>query len=83
MLNQDHRPLLRCSTHRGLRRPALVLLVQKQEDYRRKNMEFRLHGVVVPRGVCRGERFPFKIPVSAVFLSAVNPPRKRWRIGLS
>ncbi|KAJ1118623.1 hypothetical protein NDU88_006812 [Pleurodeles waltl] len=62
---------------------ALVLLVQEQEDYRRKNMEFRLHGVFLPHGVCRGEPFSFEMPVSAVFLSAVNPPRKRWRIGLS
>ncbi|KAJ1159001.1 hypothetical protein NDU88_011671 [Pleurodeles waltl] len=28
-----------------------------------------------------GERFPFEMAVSAVFLSAGLPPRKRWRIG--
>ncbi|KAJ1107810.1 hypothetical protein NDU88_005199 [Pleurodeles waltl] len=44
-------------------------------------MEFRLHGALLHRGLCRGERFPFEIPVSAMFLSAVNPPRKKWRIG--
>ncbi|KAJ1205007.1 hypothetical protein NDU88_000442 [Pleurodeles waltl] len=40
---------------------AFVLLVEEQEDYRRENLEFRVHVVLVPRGVCRGERFPFGI----------------------
>ncbi|KAJ1127564.1 hypothetical protein NDU88_005963 [Pleurodeles waltl] len=35
--------------------PAFMLLVEEQEDYRRENLEFRLHGVLVPRGVCRAE----------------------------
>ncbi|KAJ1116974.1 hypothetical protein NDU88_005175 [Pleurodeles waltl] len=60
--------------------PALLMIVQEQEDYRREYLEFRVHGVLLPRGVCRGERFPTEMAVSAVFLSTVNPPRKRWRI---
>ncbi|KAJ1121131.1 hypothetical protein NDU88_009259 [Pleurodeles waltl] len=39
-------------------------------------MKFRLLGVLLPRGVCRGERFSFEMPVSALFLSALNPPGK-------
>ncbi|KAJ1153329.1 hypothetical protein NDU88_006090 [Pleurodeles waltl] len=58
-----------------------MMVVQEQEDYRREYLEFRFHGVLLPRGVCRGERFSFEMAVSAVFLSTVNPPRKRWRIG--
>ncbi|KAJ1117842.1 hypothetical protein NDU88_006038 [Pleurodeles waltl] len=31
-----------------------MMVVQEQEDYRREYLEFRIHGVLIPRGVCRG-----------------------------
>ncbi|KAJ1207346.1 hypothetical protein NDU88_002737 [Pleurodeles waltl] len=55
--------------------PALLMIVQEQEDYRREYLEFRLHGVVVPRGVCRGERFPIEMAVSAVFHGESAPEK--------
>ncbi|KAJ1170218.1 hypothetical protein NDU88_002099 [Pleurodeles waltl] len=61
--------------------PEFVLLVEEQEDYRWEYVEFGFHAVRIPRGVYGGERFPFEMAVSAVFLSAELPPRKRWRIG--
>ncbi|KAJ1171482.1 hypothetical protein NDU88_003343 [Pleurodeles waltl] len=61
--------------------PAFMLLVEEQEDNRWDDVEFRFHAVQIPRGVYGGERFPFEMAVSAVFLSAGLPPRKRWRIG--
>ncbi|KAJ1092172.1 hypothetical protein NDU88_005284 [Pleurodeles waltl] len=62
--------------------PAFVLLVEEQEDNRWEYVEFGFHAVLIPRGVYGGERFPFEMAVSAVFLSAGLPPRKRWRIGV-
>ncbi|KAJ1090133.1 hypothetical protein NDU88_003270 [Pleurodeles waltl] len=61
--------------------PAFVLLVEEQEDNRWADVEFGFHAVQIPRGVYGGERFPFEMAVSAVFLSAGLPPQKRCRIG--
>ncbi|KAJ1170472.1 hypothetical protein NDU88_002348 [Pleurodeles waltl] len=62
---------------------TLVILEEEQEGNGWEDVEFRFHAVPIPRGVCRGERFPLEMSVSAVFLSAGLPPRKRWRIGES
>ncbi|KAJ1198135.1 hypothetical protein NDU88_001979 [Pleurodeles waltl] len=62
--------------------PAFVLLVEEQKDNRWEDVEFGFHAVQIPRGVYGGERFPFEMAVSAMFLSAGLPPRKRWRIGV-
>ncbi|KAJ1213456.1 hypothetical protein NDU88_001093 [Pleurodeles waltl] len=61
--------------------PTFVLLEEEQEDYRWEYVEFGFHALRFPHGVFGGERFPFEMAVSAVFLSAGLPPRKRWRIG--
>ncbi|KAJ1164495.1 hypothetical protein NDU88_004932 [Pleurodeles waltl] len=49
--------------------PAFVLLVEEQEDKGWKNLKFRFHGVLVPRGMCRGERFPFQVLFPPCFRS--------------
>ncbi|KAJ1091439.1 hypothetical protein NDU88_004564 [Pleurodeles waltl] len=30
-----------------------MMVVQEQKDYRREYLEFWIHGVLIPRGVCR------------------------------
>ncbi|KAJ1198880.1 hypothetical protein NDU88_002719 [Pleurodeles waltl] len=41
--------------------PVFVLLVEEQEEKGWQDLQLWFHGIRIPRGVFRGERFPFEV----------------------